>query len=112
MAVIQFKGVGTHVQLGVLSESDNTVVNFHQLTMPRPVSADVIQRWESLRAAAMDRQRTADTLITLQERIRSFRHALLGLDERATRASAKVENVDELQSRISALQVRSREAVV
>ena len=60
----------------------------------------------------MEHQQSADTLITLQERIRSFRHALLGLDERATRAAAKVENVDELQSRVSALQVSRKEAVV
>ena len=60
----------------------------------------------------MDRQQSADALLALQERTRSFRHALRGLDERVTRASAKVENVDELQARISALQVSRAEAMV
>ncbi|XP_043231809.1 uncharacterized protein LOC122386575 isoform X2 [Amphibalanus amphitrite] len=70
---------------------------------------DVIQRWEALRSAAMERQQSADNLIALQERTRSFRHALRSLDERVTRASTKVESVDELQAHISALQALQAE---
>ncbi|KAF0303380.1 hypothetical protein FJT64_024617 [Amphibalanus amphitrite] len=73
------------------------------------LTQNVIQRWEALRSAAMERQQSADNLIALQERTRSFRHALRSLDERVTRASTKVESVDELQAHISALQALQAE---
>ncbi|XP_037073262.1 uncharacterized protein LOC119094294 [Pollicipes pollicipes] len=65
----------------------------------------VIQRWEALRTAAMERQRSADALGGLRERIRTFRLALADLDERTNHAMAKVASDDDLQARISAIKL-------
>ena len=73
---------------------------------PPPPAPGVIQQWTELKTAAMELQQRADGLSRLQDRIRSFRHGLVTLDEQTTRAGRDVPTIDHFEERISAVKVR------